>query len=120
MAAESSSAHAARVRRRGLANGPLSLSYAQPADGADAPGVRPHADPFLHKGYAYSGEERSKFGLEGLLPHATLTLQMEVERTLAQLRDLPTPLQRYCFLQQLSAINVTLFFRLVIDNFEVC
>ena len=42
-------------------------------------------DPAHNKGTAFTAAERSKYGLEGLLPHAVEGLDRQVERVLGHL-----------------------------------
>ena len=50
-------------------------------------------DPARNKGTAFTAEERRKFGLEGLLPHAVESLDRQVERVM---EHLPYTLRQSC------------------------
>jgi malate dehydrogenase (oxaloacetate-decarboxylating)(NADP+) len=50
-------------------------------------------------------EERRKFGLEGLLPHAVENLDQQVERVMGHLDAKPNDLERYIYLIGLSDRN---------------
>eukprot|EP00030_Apusomonadida_sp_AF-17_P002487 a339857_74.p2 GENE.a339857_74~~a339857_74.p2 ORF type:complete len:586 (-),score=275.24 a339857_74:56-1780(-) len=108
-------ANASRSERRGSGVGPITMSYAHTIVPMDS---NPLRNPFLNKGFSFTQEERAAHGLEGLLPAAVMTLQLEVQRSLAQMRDLSTPLQKHVYLNALASSNATVFYRLVIDNAE--
>jgi malate dehydrogenase (oxaloacetate-decarboxylating)(NADP+) len=73
-------------------------------------------DPVRNKGTAFTPEERRKYGLEGLLPHAVETLDRQVERVMQHLDAKPTDLERYIYLIGLSDRNETLFYRAVMSD----
>ena len=58
-------------------------------------------DPLLNKGTAFTDAERDTFDLHGLLPPYVTTLDLQVGRRLAALRNLGTDLQKYTFLRGL-------------------
>ncbi|HSG66016.1 MAG TPA: NAD-dependent malic enzyme, partial [Gammaproteobacteria bacterium] len=73
-------------------------------------------DPLLNKGTAFSEAERDALRLRGLLPPHVLTLEQQVGRVLENLRQLPTPLDKFIHLNALHDRNETLFFRVVSDH----
>jgi malate dehydrogenase (oxaloacetate-decarboxylating)(NADP+) len=73
-------------------------------------------DPVLNKGTAYTQDERQRFGLEGLVPPSTDTLDRQVERVLGHLDGKPNDLERYIYLVGLSDRNETLFYRTVMSD----
>jgi malate dehydrogenase (oxaloacetate-decarboxylating)(NADP+) len=73
-------------------------------------------DPARSKGTAFTAEERRKFGLEGLLPHAVESLDRQVERVMGHLDAKPNDLERYIYLIGLSDRNETLFYRAVMSD----
>jgi malate dehydrogenase (oxaloacetate-decarboxylating)(NADP+) len=75
-------------------------------------------DPFLNKGTAFTELERDKFRLRGLLPGHILTMEMQAERLMENLRSLPNDLEKYIALNALHDRNETLFFRVVCDNID--
>src|ERR1700733_2886574 len=75
-------------------------------------------DPLLKKGPAFTEEERDAFGLRGFLPAHVLSMQEQVERTLINLRSLPSDLEKYIALNSLHDRNEALFFRVVCDNID--
>src|SRR3977135_580706 len=73
-------------------------------------------DPARSKGTAFTAEERRKFGLEGLLPHAVESLDRQAERGVGHLDAKPNDLERYIYLIGLSDRNETLFYRAVMSD----
>jgi malic enzyme len=74
--------------------------------------------PLYNKGTAFTREERTAFGLEGLLPEAVSTLDQQVCRVRANIVRKEDPLERYVGLAALQDRNETLFYRLLLDNLE--
>ncbi|MGI5888711.1 MAG: malolactic enzyme [Oscillospiraceae bacterium] len=67
-------------------------------------------DPFLNKGTAFTGEEREKYGLTGLLPPAVRTLEeqsLQVYRNIEGRQDVSEKRQ---YLMNIYSRNRTLFF----------
>jgi len=73
-------------------------------------------DPAGSKGTAFTADERAKYRLEGLLPHAVETLDRQVERVMGHLEAKPTDLERYVYLIGLADRNETLFYRAVMSD----
>ena len=73
-------------------------------------------DPALNKGTAFSEEERDRLHLRGLLPPRVLTLQQQLDKTLATFRGKASDLEKYIYLISLQDRNERLFYRLVIDH----
>src|ERR1700758_3278034 len=73
-------------------------------------------DPIRNKGTAFTREERSLYGLEGLLPYSVDTIDQQVERVLEHLDAKPTDLERYIYLTGLEDRNETLFYRTVMSD----
>jgi malate dehydrogenase (oxaloacetate-decarboxylating)(NADP+) len=73
-------------------------------------------DPIRNKGTAFTAEERHKYGLEGLLPHAVESLDRQVERVMQHLDAKPNDLERYIYLIGLSDRNETLFYRTLMSD----
>lgn len=75
-------------------------------------------DPARNKDAAFTTEERRHHGLEGLLPHAVLTLEQQVAMELEHIFSKSEPLEQYIGLIALLDRNETLFYRLLIENLE--
>src|SRR5208282_4660207 len=73
-------------------------------------------DPVHNKGTAFTLEERHKYGLEGLLPHAVDSLDRQVERAMQHLDGKPSDLERYIYLIGLADRNETLFYRTLMSD----
>src|SRR5678815_2020451 len=73
-------------------------------------------NPMLNKGSAFSQDERREFGLLGLLPLHSSTVEEQLARTYENYRRKETDLERYVFLTALQDRNETLFYRLVLEH----
>ena len=62
-------------------------------------------NPRLNKGTAFTEAERRACGLEGLLPPAVTTLELQVARRHAEIAALDDDLQKYLVLSDLQARN---------------
>jgi len=74
--------------------------------------------PLYTKGTAFTAEERTAFGLEGLLPQATSTLEQQGRRAYANIVRKADPLERYVGLAALQDRNEHLFYRVLVDHIE--
>lgn len=72
----------------------------------------------LNKGTAFTEAERDAFRLRGLLPAAVSSQDLQISRTLANMRRKSSDLERYIFLLALQGRNERLFYRLVIDHID--
>ena len=79
-------------------------------------GVALLQDPAHNKGTAFTADERRSFGLEGLLPPATESLDRQVERVMRHLDAKPTDLERYIYLIGLADRDEVLFYRTVMSD----
>ncbi len=75
-------------------------------------------DPHLNRGTAFTADERSALGIEGLLPAAVLSLDDHVHRCYEQFRAQPNDLARNGFLAGVRQRNEVLFYRLLADHLE--
>ena len=75
-------------------------------------------DATRNKGSAFTLEERSKYGLRGLLPAAVSTQAMQMTRALGNIRRKAYDIERYIFLRALQARNERLYFQLIIKHIE--
>lgn len=94
------------------------LSYTRDQDQtftlpAELFGYRLLADPRLNKGTAFTNEERTVFGLHGLLPPTVGSMDGQVTRRLQAFREFHTDLERYAFLRDLQDTNETLYYALL-------
>ena len=75
-------------------------------------------DPWLNKGTSFSLDERRSLGLSGLLPPYTADMEEQVQRVMENYRHHADPLDKYIFLTGVADRNVTLFYRVLMENLE--
>ena len=75
-------------------------------------------DPAFNKGTAFTEEERDVLGIRGLLPPRVSTIERQLVRVLGNVRRKASALEKYIFLTSLQDRNMTLFYRLLMDNIE--
>jgi malate dehydrogenase (oxaloacetate-decarboxylating) len=75
-------------------------------------------DPHYNRGTAFTAEQRSGLGLEGLLPAAVLSLHEQASRTYEQYQAVPTDLARNEFLAALHDRNEILYYKLLEDHLK--
>src|SRR5215467_12669991 len=73
-------------------------------------------NPRLNKGTAFTEAERRAYGLEGLLPPAVTTIELQVARRHAEIASLDDDLQKYLVLSDLQARNETLFYAVLMSD----
>src|SRR2546427_5987956 len=74
--------------------------------------------PLLNKSTAFTEEERSKFGLHGLLPPHVESLEEQVVRAYEAYKRKDDDLERHIYLRALQDTNEVLFYRLLLDHIE--
>jgi len=74
--------------------------------------------PLLNKGTAFTEEERTRFGLEGLLPPHIETLDEQVVRAYEAFQRKDNDLERHIYLRALQDTNEVLFYRLLVGHIE--
>lgn len=73
-------------------------------------------DPWLNKGTAFTAEERIALGLSGLLPPHSADMEEQVHRVMENYAHLTDPLDKYTYLISLADRNLTLFYRVLMEN----
>src|ERR1700722_17774625 len=73
-------------------------------------------NPRLNKGTAFTETERRAWGLEGLLPPAVTTIDLQVARRHDEIARLDDNLQKYLVLSDLQARNETLFYAVLMSD----
>lgn len=75
-------------------------------------------DEFLNKGDAFSREERSMFGLCGMLPDHVASMDEQLLRVRVQYDSKVRDIDKNVYLNALMDRNETLFYRFVLENLE--
>src|SRR5262245_51817264 len=73
-------------------------------------------NPRLNKGTAFTEAERRAYGLEGLLPPAVTTLELQVARRPAEFAARGDDLQKYLVLSDLQARNEALYYAVLMSD----
>jgi len=74
--------------------------------------------PASNKSTAFTKEERERYHLEGLLPARVSTQNLQMQRTLENLRREVSDIDRYIFLSLLQGRNERLFYRTLIEHID--
>ena len=75
-------------------------------------------DKSINRGTTFKRSERAELGLNGLLPYAVFSEDVQLKRVMNALRRMTTDLERYSSLSVIQQYNETLFYRVVMDNIE--
>jgi malate dehydrogenase (oxaloacetate-decarboxylating)(NADP+) len=75
-------------------------------------------NPWLNKGTAFPAEERDRLGLRGLLPPFTDGVAEQVLRVMENYYQHTDPLDKFIYLTGIADRNVTLFYRVLMENLE--
>lgn len=70
----------------------------------------------LNKGTAFTEAERHAWGLEGLLPPAVTTMELQIARRHAEITNLDDDLQKYLVLSDLQSRNETLYYAVLMSD----
>ena len=76
------------------------------------------ANRYHNKGTAFTGEERDRYQLNGLLPPVVEDLETQLQRVWAEFDAAHGDLARHIFLRALQANNSVLFYRFLVDHLE--
>ncbi len=82
----------------------------------DTDGMELLHNPILNKGTAFTTEERKLFRIDGYLPPAVSTLDMQVDRRYEGFSDKNSDLGKYIYLRSLQDRNETLFYALLLKH----
>ncbi|MEX2617369.1 MAG: NAD-dependent malic enzyme [Alphaproteobacteria bacterium] len=74
--------------------------------------------PALNKSSGFTEEERDRLKLRGLLPVAVLTQDVQLDRTMENVRRKADAIEKYIFLNALQSRNERLFYRALQDHIE--
>lgn len=75
-------------------------------------------DPKIHKGMAFTLEERQTLGIHGLLPPRIKTQEEQAEHCMKNLRRYTDPLNQYMYMIELLERNEKLFYMLLSQHTE--
>jgi malate dehydrogenase (oxaloacetate-decarboxylating)(NADP+) len=81
-------------------------------------GVAVLRDPAFNKGTAFTEAERDALGIRGLLAPRISTIERQLVRVLGNVRRKTSNLEKYIFLTSLQDRNMTLFYRVLVENIE--
>ncbi len=70
------------------------------------------------KSTAFTKEERRKLGIQGLLPYAVSTQDLQMKRILANMERKQNNVEKHIFLSALEDRNERVFYRLLIEHIE--
>jgi malate dehydrogenase (oxaloacetate-decarboxylating)(NADP+) len=76
-------------------------------------------DGAINRSVEFTREERRTLGLEGLLPYAVATQQLQVDRVMEGLRRKENDLERYILLNSLQDRNERLFYTVLVRHIEL-
>ncbi len=76
-------------------------------------GIALMREPLLNKGTAFTAEERKAFGLDGLLPYRSVTIEEQARRVYERLSHKADPLEKHVALAALHDRNECLYFYLL-------
>jgi malate dehydrogenase (oxaloacetate-decarboxylating) len=76
------------------------------------------AQPMYSKGTSFTHEERRAFGIEGMLPHAVGTIEVQSRRMYDNIARKADPLEKYIGLAALQDRNEVLYYRVLLDHID--
>jgi malate dehydrogenase (oxaloacetate-decarboxylating)(NADP+) len=75
-------------------------------------------DPLFNKGTAFKPGERDRLRFRGLLPPRRLTMEMQGERVMQEIKNCRTAIEQNKKIEDLHDRNETLYHRLLVDNIK--
>jgi len=75
-------------------------------------------NPFRTHGTAFTEDERSRYGLLGLLPPLVETLEQQAARAYEAFQSRASDLDKHIYLRALQDTNEVLYYRLLVDHIE--
>ena len=89
-----------------------------PADAYPLRGRQLLHDPEQNKGTAFTGQERARLGLRGLLPPRIFSQSEQVLRVMDSFQRKASDIEKYVYMMSLKDRNLGLFYRVVLDHLE--
>lgn len=81
-------------------------------------GIKLLFEPDFNKGTAFTEEERSKYGLLGLLPPHIETLEQQTLRAYEAMQAKDADLEKHIYLRSLQDTNEVLFYNLIVSHVQ--
>ncbi|KAH8742153.1 Mdh [Cryptosporidium ryanae] len=75
-------------------------------------------NPYLNKGLSFTMEERTKYGIEGLIPNKYETIDEQVDRLWRKVDSIEKNIDRYTFLENIRSSSFILFHSLLEKHFK--
>jgi malate dehydrogenase (oxaloacetate-decarboxylating) len=76
------------------------------------------AQPMYSKGTSFTHEERRTFGIEGMMPHAVGSIEIQSKRMYDNIARKVDPLEKYIGLAALQDRNEVLYYRVLLDHID--
>lgn len=73
-------------------------------------------DPLQNKGLALTDECRDLLHVRGLLPAGRVPIEVQMETALKQIRERPTPFDKFLYLDSIRDVNAQLFYALLVSH----
>ena len=70
----------------------------------------------FNKGQGFTEEERTRLHIRGLVAPRVQTLELQVQRAWEQIQNIPLPLDKFVFMQELQNTNETVFYALLLSH----
>ncbi|MBC8207895.1 MAG: NAD-dependent malic enzyme [Desulfobulbaceae bacterium] len=83
-----------------------------------ASGTEVHSTGFVNKGTAFTDSERTRLGMDGLLPPSVRSLDHQVENSLIKVQSKESDIEKFIYLRSLFDRNVTLAHATIKNDIE--
>jgi malate dehydrogenase (oxaloacetate-decarboxylating)(NADP+) len=77
-------------------------------------------DPVKYCGISTPIDERDLLGIRGLVPSAYVPLELEVERSMEQMRAKTSDLEKYIYLSSIQNVSERLFYAILVSHTAEC
>jgi malate dehydrogenase (oxaloacetate-decarboxylating)(NADP+) len=79
-------------------------------------GVYNAKDPVKYSGVSTPVERRAELGIQGLVPAAFISLELDAERCINLLRSKSTPLEKYIYLASIQDVSERLYYAILVKH----